>query len=347
MSAARATRTATVRAFDDGILSAVGQTPLVALHRILPAMRFRLYAKIEGLNPGGSIKDRPALEIVRRGRETGVIAANTVIIESSSGNMALGLAQACAYFKLRLICVVDAKTTKENLALLQAYGAEIEVVREPNENGDYLEARLARVRTLLGLIPNSYWPNQYANRWNVMSHALRTMPEIAERLDGRVDHLFCSTSTCGTITGCAEHIRNAGMSTRVIAVDAVGSAIFGGPKARRLIPGHGAAITPALCDMSLIDACVHVSDVDCILGCRALLHREAILAGGSSGAVIAAVGGMQSELPDDAVVVAIFPDRGDRYLQTVYNDSWVREHFGDILEALPRWPQSAAPHWPR
>lgn len=347
MSTARATRTGAVHAFDDGILSAVGQTPLVALQRILPTMRFRLYAKIEGLNPGGSIKDRPALEILRRGRETGVITDHTVIIESSSGNMGIGLAQACAYYNLRLICVVDAKTTKENLALLQAYGAEIEVVREPNANGDYLEARLARVRTLLTLIPNSYWPNQYANRWNVLSHALHTMPEIAEHLDGRVDYLFCSTSTCGTITGCAEHIRSSGMSTRVIAVDAVGSAIFGGPKSRRLIPGHGAAITPALCDVSLIDACVHVSDIDCILGCRALLRREAILAGGSSGAVVAAISRMQPELPDNAVVVAIFPDRGERYLQTVYNDSWVREHFGDILVALPQWPQSAAPDWPR
>jgi cysteine synthase A len=310
---------------------------LIRLRRAIPHAPFRLFAKLEALNPGGSVKDRPALEIIQRGFDTGVITPDTVVVESSSGNMALGLAQACAYYGLRLICVVDAKTTEQNVALLKAYGATLEVVHEANANGDYLEARLARVQTLVRTIEHAYWPNQYANRWNALSHACHTMPEIADALAGDVDYLFCATSTCGTIVGCAEHIRDRGLSTRIIAVDAVGSAIFGGGRARRLIPGHGAAIKPELCNDELIDRCVHISDADCVRGCRWLLRSEAILAGGSSGAVVAAILRMQDQIPSGSTCVAIFADRGERYLTTVYSDAWVEAHFGRIVDDLEQW----------
>jgi cysteine synthase A len=322
----------------DGILSTIGQTPLVRFRRAVPAWRGMLFAKLEGLNPGGSIKDRPALEIIDRARETGAIGPDTIVIESSSGNIGIGLAQVCAYHGLRFICVVDPKTTAQNLALLRAYGAEIDMVHEANAHGEYLETRIARVQALLQLMPDAYWPNQYANRWNVRSHATHTMPEIIAQVDGPIDYLFCATSTCGTITGCAEYLRDAGLPTRTIAVDAAGSVIFGGRKATRLIPGHGAAIRPALCDDTLIEACVHVPDADCILACRSLLRTEAVLAGGSSGAVLAAVAQMAATVPPDATAVVILPDRGERYLDTIYSDTWVASHFGNLLTEVRHWP---------
>ena len=156
---------------NEGVLSAIGNTPLVKLSRIFPDLPFNLYAKLEGHNPGGSMKDRPALSIIRHAIEAGLITSETIIIESSSGNMGVGLAQACAYYNLRLICVVDPRTTLQNIKLMQAYGAEIDMTEAPDpQTKEFLQARLNRVRTLLTTHKNSFWPNQYANVYNPVSH---------------------------------------------------------------------------------------------------------------------------------------------------------------------------------
>lgn len=315
----------------EGILSAVGGTPLVRLTRIFGDLDFRLYAKLESFNPGGSMKDRPALSIIARAIETGLITPETVVVESSSGNMGIGLAQVCAYYGLRFICVVDAKTTRQNLGLLRAYGAEVEVVSEPDPvTGEYLQARMTRVESLQRTIEHSFWPNQYANLYNPIAHH-RTMGEIAAALDDEVDYLFCATSTCGTLRGCVEYVARHGLPTKVFAVDAVGSVIFGGKSAKRLIPGHGAAVRPPLYGPELAE-CIHVSDPDCVIGCRRLVRYEAILAGGSSGAVLMAAGSVRSRIRPGSNCVVILPDRGERYLDTVYSDAWVEQHFGDISQ---------------
>jgi 2,3-diaminopropionate biosynthesis protein SbnA len=314
---------------DCGILSAVGQTPLVRLVRMYKDAAFELYAKIEAANPGGSLKDRPALHIVRQAIERGFIRTGTTVVESSSGNMGVGLAQACLYYGIRFICVVDPKTTAQNVRLLRAYGAELDMVSEPGSDGEYLTARLARVHVLLDQVKGSYWPNQYSNLENARAH-YQTMGEIAAQLDGRVDYLFCSTSTCGTLRGCAEYIRMYSLKTRIVAVDAVGSVIFGTPKRTRLIPGHGAAVVPALFEEGLADEVVHVDDRDCIVGCRRLARREAILAGGSSGAGMVAVERMKDRIREGATCVVLCADRGERYLDTIYSDEWVTAHFGDL-----------------
>lgn len=158
----------------------------------------------------------------------------------------------------------------------------------------------------------------------------QTMREIVAGAGGEVDYLFCSVSTCGTIRGCVEYVRDFQLRTKVIAVDAVGSAIFGHQKARRLIPGHGASITPELFHPGLADECIHVTDLDCIVGCRRLVRHEAILAGGSSGGVLMAVEQALHRIPAGATCVAILPDRGERYLDTIYSDAWVGQHFGDV-----------------
>jgi cysteine synthase A len=313
-----------------GILRAIGNTPLVELTRIFTGMNFRVYAKLESLNPGGSMKDRPAFRIITEGIESGAISDDTVIIESSSGNMGIGLAQACSYLGLQFICVVDPKTTTQNIRLLKAYGAQVDQVTEPDPTtGEYLQARLTRVQELLASTTNGFWPNQYANTHNAAAHR-QTMHEIVGALDGDVDFLFCATSTCGTLRGCAEYVREHRLATRVIAVDAVGSVIFGGERGQRLVPGHGSAVRPQLYQPDLAYQCVLVSDLECVTGCRRLARLEAILAGGSSGAVIMAIERLRKTLPRGATCVAILSDRGERYLDTIYSDEWVAKHFGNV-----------------
>lgn len=326
---------------DEGILSAIGNTPIIELKKIFKPMHFRLFAKLEALNPGGSMKDRPAFKILDEALKAGIISADTVVVESSSGNLGIGLAQACSYFRLKFVCVIDPKTTLQNIRLLEAYGATIDLVREPDpQTGEYLQARLNRVRELLAITSNAFWPNQYANTLNAESH-YQTMHEILTALDGKVDYVFCATSTCGTMRGCAEYVGKLSLPTRIIAVDALGSVIFGGEPGKRLVPGHGAAVRPALYQAGLATMCVHVSDLECIVGCRRLARYEAILAGGSSGGVLMAIDRLRASLPEGAVCVGIFADRGERYLDTIYSDSWVREHFGEVSylwqqpEALP------------
>lgn len=313
-----------------GVLSAVGNTPLVELKNFMAGTRFQLYAKLEGFNPGGSMKDRPAMRMIEQGLRSGFINPGAVIIESSSGNMGIGLAQACSYYGLQFICVVDPKTTPQNIRLLQVYGAEIDLVAEPDpETGEFLKARIDRVKSLLGSIENSFWPNQYANENNSDAHH-QTMDEIVSALGRKVDFLFCAVSTCGTLRGCSEYVRKHKLNTKVIAVDAKGSVIFNSPKAKRLIPGHGAAVRPQLFRDDLASECVHVTDLDTVVGCRRLVRREAILAGGSSGAVLMAVYYYQDRIRPGSNCVVILPDRGERYLDTIYSDLWVTEHFGDI-----------------
>src|ERR1041384_624063 len=314
-----------------GILSTIGHTPLVRLRRALRDCPFRLFAKLEGFNPGGSAKDRPALHILQEAIRAGAVNAGTVVIESSSGNLGIGLAQACRYLGLRFICVVDPKTTSQNIRILKTYGAEIDLVSHSDPvTGEFLQARIDRVQALLHTIENSFWTNQYANLSNAGSHYRTTMHEIATELDGRVDYLFVATSTCGTLRGCAEYIRDHRLGTKILAVDALGSVIFGGKTAKRLVPGHGASRRPELFRPGLADECVLVTDLDCVVGCRRLVRSEAILAGGSSGGVLMAVDQVRERIPEGATCALIFHDRGERYLDTIYSDEWVAEHFGDI-----------------
>ena len=188
----------------------------------MPGLPFTLYGKIEGLNPGGSAKDRPAAQMLRSAIERGEIGPRTTVVESSSGNMAIGLAQACACLGLRLICVIDQKATAQHRKLLAAYGATIDVVTAPD--GDFLAARIARVKALVAQRADVYWPNQYANPENARSH-WQTAREIFA--DTPVDYLFCATSTCGTLRGCSDYLAASDASTQLVAVDAIGSVIFG------------------------------------------------------------------------------------------------------------------------
>ncbi|QIQ04376.1 2,3-diaminopropionate biosynthesis protein SbnA [Streptomyces liangshanensis] len=315
-----------------GILSTVGGTPLVELERLIPGFTSRVYAKVERFNPGGSVKDRSALSmVVTRIRSGELVPGRSTVIESSSGNLAIGLAQICGYYGLRLICVVDTRTTRQNIGILRAYGAEVDIVTEPDPvTGELLPARLHRVADLMARTPDAYWPDQYANPLNPRAHRT-TMREIAEALDGKVDQLVVAAGTSGTLSGCAQYIRRHHLGTVVNAVDAVGSVLFESTAScARLVPGHGASVVPKLLRRSDADRVVHVGDLDCVVGCRTLVGREAILAGGSSGAVVSALVKLAPTIEPGSNVVVVLPDGGDRYLDTIYDDDWVRTHFGEV-----------------
>lgn len=329
----------------ESVLTTIGNTPLVQLQQLFQGSKFQLFAKLEGSNPGGSIKDRSAANIIKVALQQGIISPGSTVIESSSGNMGIGLAQICAYYKLRFICVVDPKTTLQNIAILNAFGAEVDIVTKPDPlTGEFLQMRINRVKKLLKEVRNSFWPDQYSNLDNAGAHYF-TMKEIADALQGKIDHLFCATSTCGTLRGCVTYIKEQGLPVHVWAVDAVGSVLFGGWPSKRLIPGHGTSLMPKLYDAGLADACIRVSDADCVRGCRRLVAEEAILAGGSSGGIVSALGKVKETIREGATCVMVLADRGDRYLDTIYSDAWVSKHFGNSGLDLDRRPAADKISW--
>lgn len=319
----------------ESFLSLIGDTPLIKLRRMFGEVDFDVYAKLEMLNPGGSIKDRPARAMLQAAMDDGRVRPGSVIVESSSGNLAIGLAQLCNAIGATFICVIDPRTTDANRRILSAYGARLDIVRKPDPvTGEYVPARLARVKHWLRRLPNAYWPNQYANPYNALAHQHTTMKEIAADLP-HIDYLFCGVSTCGTIRGCIDYIHDNGLRTKVIAVDAEGSVIFGGErgKSTRLLPGLGAGIEPGLRPKEGIASVITVNDRDCIAACRKLARQESILAGGSSGGVIAAVEKYRDRIEPGSVCVVLLPDRGERYLDTVFDDVWVSDAFGQSFAA--------------
>lgn len=303
------------------LLDAIGQTPLVRLDRILQPRDWALYAKLDSLNPAGSTKDRAALRSISDAMARGLVDQDTLIVESSSGNMGVGLAQACSYFGLAFRCVVDPHTTRQNILLMRAYGAQVEVVDRCDPiTKSYLSTRIARVHEILAENPNAFWTNQYENLSCVAAHGDTTAPEIVAQLGGFPDYFVCSVGTCATIQGIARYFRDQGAHTRVVAVDAFGSVILGGEPASRKIPGMGSARRSSLLDMSLIDIPIQVDEDDAITWCRRLAREEALLVGGSSGAVVAALAQLRAQIPAGSSVVALLPDRGERYMDLIFGD---------------------------
>ncbi len=310
------------------MLAAIGRTPLIDLERYL-RRPFSVWAKLEGCNPGGSAKARSAARIITDAVSSGQIGPTTTVIESTSGNMGIGLAQVCVYFGLELVCVTDRRTNRSTLQTMRALGAEVRVVEQPlPDGGDLLHARLKVVEKLRREIPDSFWPDQYANPSNPAAHADGTIREIDEALDGKIDHLFVAAGTAGTVRGCIDYLRRENRSTEVVAVDARGSVLFGGERGERLLPGMGAGRVSEIAKTTLPDRVVKVDELDCVVACRRLAAREGILAGASSGGVLSALEQLAPEFKPDARCALILADGGTAYLETVYDDDWVEQSLG-------------------
>jgi 2,3-diaminopropionate biosynthesis protein SbnA len=310
----------------NSIAECVGQTPLVHLGRLFPQKYVEVIAKLEYMNPGGSMKDRPAQYIIERGIQNGDIHAHTHIIESTSGNLGVALAMMARIYGLTVTCVVDPKIAKTNLNILRQMNANIEMVEERDDQGGYLKTRIRRVQQLLQTNQNGFWINQYANENNWKSHYSGTGNEIVEALD-YADIFVAGVSTSGSIMGTSRRLREKFPGLDVVAVDAVGSIIFNSPPGSRELPGIGASRVPEILNRSEIDRVIHINDRESANGCRELLLKEGIFAGGSSGSVVAAIQKLiptlNPSIERPVRIVTLLPDRGDRYLDLVYDNEWV------------------------
>lgn len=302
-----------------------GQTPLVKLRNIIRNPETDISLKLEAMNGSGSIKMRPAKYIIERAEESGALKPGGTIIESSSGNFGIACAMIGAAKGYRVIMVVDPKTTPTNRALLEVYGAELVVIEVPDEDGAYHKSRISFADRLAQEIPNSFRPDQCFNLQNNEAHYQSTAVEILNQCQGRIDALIISVSTGGQIGGIGRYFHEHSPNTKIIAIEPVGSCIFGGKPHAYLLPGMGLSWTPTnITDLNHIDSIYKVPDEDAFLACRILAKREGILVGGSTGANVMVALNLSQQL-GSAHIVCMASDGGERYLETIYNDVWMQE----------------------
>lgn len=323
----------------DSVLDCVGSTPLVRLRRCFPQPDMEVLAKLEMLNPCGSMKDRPARYIIEQGMREETLRPGMRLVESTSGNLGVALAVTARMHGLSFTAVVDPNTSSTNLRLLELFGADIDMVTESDEAGGYLHTRVRRAQGYAEADPEVVWINQYANQSNWRAYYETVGAEILQQVNGPIEYLVASVSTTGSLQGTARRIREANPGLQVVAVDAVGSVIFGTPPGKRRIPGFGASRVPEIFNSDEVDDVIHIDDLGSTAGCRRLVETEGILAGGSSGAVIFALENLLKRLPYSSRVVTLLPDRGERYLDTIYDDTWVEE----LKQDVPRADLTEAP----
>ncbi len=307
------------------ILEKVGNTPIVSLD-IRGYSKLNVFAKLEFCNPTGSVKDRAASYIIKKGFEKGFINKDTTLIESSSGNFGVALSAFARYNGLKFICVIDKNVSPINETLIKSYGAKVIKVEEPDIFGGYLLNRIKTVKNILETNANTYWINQYESLLNAEAYYKSLAEEICNEVPGDgIDYVFMGVSSGGTITGVSQKVKERYPNARVIAVDIFGSVIFGKEPSKRLIPGIGSSMRPKILNHAKIDDVVWVSEVETAEACRELLKEHFLFAGGSSGSVYAAIKKYfaDKEVEEPANVVCILPDRGERYISTVYNAGWV------------------------
>ncbi|WP_326750691.1 2,3-diaminopropionate biosynthesis protein SbnA [Streptomyces hirsutus] len=293
-----------------------------------------LHLKCEGFNFAGSIKIQPAVRMVEAAQRDGLIGPDSVLIESSSGNLGVALAVIAASKGMKFICVTDPHCNPATTALIRAFGAEVVVVDDPDASGSYLAARKAYVRSSCARNPHHVWLNQYENPANWIAHYENTAALLAKDFPD-LDTLFIGTGTGGTLMGCARYFREHRPEIRIIAVDSMGSVSFAGAPGPRHIPGLGASAPMPLIDPALVDEVIRIHEVDTIHTCRRLAARGLLL-GGSSGTVItAAAQWFAHHGGATRTAVAIAPDLGERYLNTIYNDTWVGHYYSqDDLDKI-------------
>ena len=282
-----------------------------------------VYLKLEGFNVTGSIKIKTAIGLIDDLERRGVSRpGETVIVESSSGNLGLALSLVCVTKGYKFICVTDPNANRGTKKGMELYGARVVVVKDRDPAGGFLGSRLRKIEEILQSEPNAIWLNQYANIANKNVHAEHTANEIAREFD-KVDWVFVGAGTAGTLAGVSERLRQVFPKVKVIAVDPVGSVTFGGAPAKRNIPGIGTSVRPRLADFASPDNVIAVSEEETIAACLSFVRDYHLLVGGSTGTVLAAVQRLAPEFMHGDTIVAISPDLGEKYLDTVYDPAWV------------------------
>ncbi|MFE7425742.1 MULTISPECIES: 2,3-diaminopropionate biosynthesis protein SbnA [unclassified Streptomyces] len=292
-----------------------------------------LFLKCEGFNFAGSIKLKAATEMVEAAERDGILTPESILVESSSGNLGVALSVIAASKGYRFLCVTDSRGNLSNRMMMEALGSQVHVIAEQEANGGFLGARLDYVRALCASDDRYVWLSQYTNPSNWKAHYRTTAPEIARQFP-RLDVLFVGAGTTGTLMGCARYFRRWHRRVRIIAVDSVGSVSFGGSPGRRMIPGLGMSMRPPLLDESYVDEVICVKEADTIRSCHRLARRG-FLFGGSTGTVISgATDWLARHDAHELTAVAIGPDLGERYLDTVYQANWLRDIYGeDVLDS--------------
>ena len=329
----------TLRVYDD-ILQTIGKTPLVHLKHLGRDLPCALYAKVEYFNPGGSVKDRIAINIIEEAERSGRLKPGGTVIEATSGNTGLGLAMVCVKKGYKSVFVLPDKMSREKIQLLRAFGSRV-VITPTAVTPDDPRSNISVAKRLVEETPNSILANQYHNPENPRSHYITTGPEIWEQTGGKVTDVVIGMGTGGTISGAGKYLKEKNPNIRVIGVDPEGSLLMetwkngqmpadAHPKTY-LVEGIGEDFLPSALDFTIIDEVIQAGDKESFMWARRLVKEEGIFCGGSSGSAIAATMQYASHLPSDHLVVVILPDSGSRYLSKFYDDKWMREH--GLLEA--------------
>ncbi|EPJ53936.1 MAG: hypothetical protein OFPI_08640 [Osedax symbiont Rs2] len=307
---------------DNNILAHIGNSPVLSLQGLLPAGSAQLFVKLEGYNPGGSIKDRAALNMILEAEKSGKLKAGGTIVESTSGNLGAALAMIAAVRGYKCVIIVDPRTSQHNISMLKAFGAQVEIVTEKNpKDGTYQEARIKRAHYLADTLKNAYMPWQYGNPWNPAAHIDTTAVEILNDFPVAPDVLVAAVSTAGQITGIGKGVRKRGAKTKIVGVDVKGSIVFGGTKGPTAVTGMGLGWVPANLDEKVVDAAFLVDTQPCFSTVRIIAKKFGILLGGSSGASLFVAINQALNLASDKVVLAISADRGEKYLDEFYSDA--------------------------
>jgi len=282
-----------------------------------------VFLKLEGFNITGSIKIKTAIGLVEDLERKGVAKPNeTILVESSSGNLGIALSLVCAIKGYRFICVTDPNANRTNIRGMELNGTEVVVVKNRDPAGGFLGTRLEKIQQILQSEPRAVWLNQYANIANKNIHAEQTGNEIARQFE-RVDWVFVGTGTTGTLAGISERLRQKFPGIKVVAVEPVGSVTFCGAPGERHIPGIGTSVRPKLADLTKPDHVVAVSEERTVEACLSFVRDYHLLVGGSTGTVLAAVRELAPEFAPGDTIVAISADLGDKYLDNVYDPAWV------------------------
>ncbi|MDL5159571.1 2,3-diaminopropionate biosynthesis protein SbnA [Actinomycetospora termitidis] len=296
----------------------------------------RLFLKCEGFNFAGSVKLKAAAAMIDAAESEGLLDRDSILVESSSGNLGVALAMIAANRGYRFLCVTDLRVNEATRSLMEALGTEVHTIVEPSKDNGLLGARLDHIAALQAADERVVWLNQYANHANWMAHYRTTAPSIARRFP-ELSVLVVGAGTTGTLMGCARYFHEHHPEVRLVAVDAVGSVSFGGAPAPRLIPGLGMSVPPPQLDTAYVDDIIHVAEVDTVRTCRTLA-AHGFLFGGSTGTVVkGALTWLDAHATRSTTAVAIAPDLGERYLSTIYARTWVEDNYGvdDDRGALP------------
>lgn len=306
------------------VLETIGNTPLIELKNSTAVSEGKILFKYEGNNPGGSIKDRPAIHIITEGERRGLLKPGGTIIESSSGNFGISLAMIGAAKGYRVIILVDPKTTATNLALLKCFGAEVIVVTEQDDSGSYHKTRILLANKLAREISNSFRPDQCFNLLNSDAHYKNTAREIFADCPDGITTVIAAVSTGGQLGGISRYLKTYKPEIQVVGVDAVGSAVFGGNSHSYRIPGIGLSWTPSNITIEHVDKVYKVSDEQAFVAARCFARNEGILMGPSSGACALVALRLAQQSDPRSHIVCIISDGGERYMQTLFDDEWIQ-----------------------